>query len=67
MQLLCFFVQKKVTDMCDTQQIIGGSEHTLRAKLIFSQGSHGMIYQSSMISLNFKYLHAPSNYVCISY
>ena len=64
MQLLCFFVQKKVTDMCDMQQIVGGSEHTLRAKLTFSPESHGMIYQSAMISRNISIIVGdPSNRV----
>lgn len=30
-----------LTDIFTTQQIVGGSEHTLRAKLTFSQESHG--------------------------
>ena len=39
---LCFFLDQ-VTNKGDLQQIVGGSEHTLRAKLTFSQESHGMI------------------------
>lgn len=54
----------KVTNACPTQQIVGGSEHTLRAKLTFSPESHGMIYQSAMISRNISILvDDPNNFV----
>lgn len=61
---------KKVTDNCDKQQIVGGSEHTLRAKLTFSQESHGRIYHSPLICFNLNILVdflCKLNFVCFSF
>jgi hypothetical protein len=61
---------KTITDKCDKQQIVGGSEHTLRAKLTFSQESHGRIYHFPLICLNLNILvDAPSklNFLCFNF
>lgn len=70
MQLLCFLVQKTLLISVIKQQIVGGSEHTLRAKLTFSQESHGRIYHSPLICLNLNILvDAPSklNFLCFNF
>lgn len=46
LMLFLLFLCFKVNNY-HAQQIVGGSEHTLRAKLTFSQESHGMILFST--------------------
>ncbi|EXC16659.1 AP-4 complex subunit mu-1 [Morus notabilis] len=52
--IYCASLEKMSTDTCHEKQIVGGSEHTLRARLTFSQESHGNITkESGPVSMTF--------------